>query len=166
MLFRNGAYYCHIMEQNCRIRFSVSGFAPDADNSEPGHGTRQRYKRVSHTSRASPALFLFGNIGTWKNVLPTKAFPAAQADTVDPRKARINGGDLTWVYNPRTKPGLAPKLAPKNTGPYEITDKLSPVSYIATDAAGSSQRVHIQGLIPCYLPTEVRWKSLSLEHFA
>ena len=73
-------------------------------------------------------------------------------------------GDLVWLYTDRTKPGLAPKLAPKNSGPFEITSKLSPVSYIITDANGDSQRAHIQRLIPCYLPPGVRWKKLFIAH--
>lgn len=71
-------------------------------------------------------------------------------------------GDLVWLYTPKTKPGLSKKLSPKNSGPFEVTAKHSPVSYNITDAQGKTQRVHIQRLIPCYLKPGARWEKLEI----
>jgi len=67
-------------------------------------------------------------------------------------------GDLVWLYTPRLKPGLSKKLSRKNTGPFEIVRKHSPVLYTLRSAQGNEQRAHIQRLIPCYIMPGARWE--------
>ena len=71
-------------------------------------------------------------------------------------------GDLVWLYTPKIKAGLAKKLSPKNSGPFEITEKHSPVLYSLKASDGSIQKAHAQRLIPCYLAPGARWENIEI----
>ena len=65
-------------------------------------------------------------------------------------------GDLVWLFTPTVKEGLSKKLTRKNSGPFEVVKKHSPVSYTLQVSPDETQRVHIQRMIPCYFDPEKR----------
>jgi len=65
-------------------------------------------------------------------------------------------GDLVWLHTPRTKTGLKRKLGHRNSGPYPVIAKHSPVSYTIRvgNEEDENMRVHIHRMIPYYQSPE------------
>lgn len=61
-----------------------------------------------------------------------------------------NVTDKVWIFTPSKKPGLSPKLTHNWHGPFEITKKLSDVTFVAKscDDKNTIQTVHINRLKP------------------
>ena len=63
--------------------------------------------------------------------------------------------DSVWLYNPKTEPGLTPKLVARWSGPYYITEKLGPTNYKLRDLSTQKairNNVHSDRLKPYYNP--------------
>ncbi|GBM15772.1 Fatty acyl-CoA reductase wat [Araneus ventricosus] len=58
-------------------------------------------------------------------------------------------GDLVWMYNPKRRRGLSPKLKQNWEGPYTVVKKLNDVVYRVQRSPNSKQKViHINRLAP------------------
>ena len=63
--------------------------------------------------------------------------------------------DNVWLYNPRTKPGLSPKLTKRWCGPFYVSEKLGKVNYRLRDLKthlAIKNVVHANRLKPYYNP--------------
>ena len=63
--------------------------------------------------------------------------------------------DSVWLYNPKTQPGLTPKLMARWYGPYYITEKTGPTNYRLRDLSthkAVKNVVHSDRLKPYYSP--------------
>ena len=63
--------------------------------------------------------------------------------------------DSVWLYNPKTEPGLTPKLVARWAGPYYITEKLGSTNYKLRDLSTQKairNNVHSDRLKPYYNP--------------
>lgn len=59
-------------------------------------------------------------------------------------------GDLVWLHTPRTKKGETRKLGHRNSGPYEVLERVTDVNYVVRvgPKPADNLRVHVQRLIP------------------
>ena len=62
--------------------------------------------------------------------------------------------DSVWLYNPKTVPGLTPKLTARWYGPYYITAKTGPTNYRLWDLSTHKaiKNIHSDRLKPYYNP--------------
>ncbi|GBO38033.1 hypothetical protein AVEN_224847-1, partial [Araneus ventricosus] len=63
--------------------------------------------------------------------------------------SRATEGDLVWMYNPKRRRGLSPKLQQNWEGPYTIVKKLNDVVYRVQRSPNAKPKViHINRLAP------------------
>ena len=78
------------------------------------------------------------------------------------RETSFSKGDQVWLYNPRRVKGKSPKLMSDWEGPYEVTDRLSDVTYrIRRPTRGKAKVVHINRLWRYHTPV-FSWESNSM----
>ena len=74
------------------------------------------------------------------------------------RGATFNPGDKVWLYNPRRKKGLSPKLQSPWEGPYDVSEVLSDVTYRIRRGSRSRPRVvHVDRLWAYHGAGEYSW---------
>ncbi|GBL53910.1 hypothetical protein AVEN_175751-1, partial [Araneus ventricosus] len=62
---------------------------------------------------------------------------------------RFKEGDLVWMYNPKRRRGLSPKLQQNREGPYTVVKKLNDVAYRVQRSSNAKPKViHINRLAP------------------
>ena len=80
-------------------------------------------------------------------------------ETYDRRKRETTFavGDRVWLYNPRRKRGLSPKLQSPWQGPYAVTAVLSAVTYRIRRGRGRPSVVHVDRLWRYHGPGRYTW---------
>ena len=74
------------------------------------------------------------------------------------RPASFYAGDRVWLHNPRRKKGLSPKLQSPWEGPFNVTEKISEVTYcIRRGPRGGPKLVHVDQLWRYYGPGRFTW---------
>ena len=80
-------------------------------------------------------------------------------ETYDRRKREMTFavGDRVWLFNPRRKRGLSPKLQSPWQGPYTVTAVLSAVTYRIRRGRGRPSVVHVDRLWRYHGPGRYTW---------
>ncbi|KAK4309250.1 hypothetical protein Pmani_007956 [Petrolisthes manimaculis] len=73
------------------------------------------------------------------------------------REARYAVGDRVWLYNPRRKRGLSPKLQSSWEGPYHVQEVMSDVTYRIRRGQNRSRVVHVDRLWRYFGPGHYSW---------
>ena len=73
-------------------------------------------------------------------------------------QAILEPGEKVWLYNPRRKRGVCPKLSSDWEGPYTIVNRLSDVTYrIKGDGRSKPKVVHFNRLWKMHCPAKFTW---------